>query len=392
MKKFAKTLVFACALAASLSVGAGNTAQAKTKVTVKSVKAVDKLTGKTSITLTKGKTATLKTTVKVTPNKDANKKVTYKSKNPAIATVSSTGKITAVKKGSTTITVTSKKKNAKNKKVTAKVKVKVVTGKVTSLKLNKTSATLTEGDTLKLKATVKASSGANKKLAWSSSKKSVATVKDGMVTAVKAGDATITVKTTDGTNKKKTCKIKVNAKPQEASTTTEQKQDEPTIVEKKTTVAPVTGKAVEVEVALKDASKVQSDLNSAAKTAGVKTTDTFKVNLDGTDYTATYDGTNVKVAGKLVSEVVAAKNAKTVKVKVNVKTDKIAAAIAFAPASVSSLKVAGVTFTDITTTTVKIDGVQYSYTVSGSNIVITGDASAALAKLVNAKVVTATVK
>ncbi len=64
------------------------------------------------------KTVTLK--VKVTPTK-ASKKVTYKSSNKKVATVSAKGKVTAKKTGKTTITVTSKS----NKKLKAKIKIKV---------------------------------------------------------------------------------------------------------------------------------------------------------------------------------------------------------------------------------------------------------------------------
>ena len=85
MKKMAKTAVVALALALSLSFGVSTTANAK--VTVKKVVSVNKLTGSKKITLTKGKKATLKTTVTVKPNKAANKKVTYKSSKKAVASV-----------------------------------------------------------------------------------------------------------------------------------------------------------------------------------------------------------------------------------------------------------------------------------------------------------------
>ena len=58
----------------------------------------------------------------VSDNKDAtNKKVTYKSSDPKIASVDKNGKITAKKKGKVKITATSKE----NKKIKAECEVKV---------------------------------------------------------------------------------------------------------------------------------------------------------------------------------------------------------------------------------------------------------------------------
>ena len=64
--------------------------------------------------------------------------------------------------------------------------------------LNKTTLTLTEGGSETLTATVLPDNVANKNVTWASSDPSVATVDDGKVTAVKAGTATISVTTADG--------------------------------------------------------------------------------------------------------------------------------------------------------------------------------------------------
>lgn len=68
----------------------------------------------------------------------------------------------------------------------------------TGLSLDKTNASLEVGDTLTLTPTVSPADTTNQKITWSSSDESVATVKDGVVTALKAGTATITAKTEDG--------------------------------------------------------------------------------------------------------------------------------------------------------------------------------------------------
>ena len=68
----------------------------------------------------------------------------------------------------------------------------------TGITLDQTSGTLTEGDTVTLTATVSPSNASNKSVTWETSNSTVATVVDGVVTALKAGTATITAKTADG--------------------------------------------------------------------------------------------------------------------------------------------------------------------------------------------------
>ena len=82
---------------------------------------------------------------------------------------------------------------------------------VTSVTLDSTSMTLVEGDTQKLTATISPSNAENKTVIWTSSNSSVASVKDGLVTAIKSGTAMITVKSDDG-GKTATCEVTVNAK------------------------------------------------------------------------------------------------------------------------------------------------------------------------------------
>ena len=82
---------------------------------------------------------------------------------------------------------------------------------VTNVALNVTSLELTEGDEASLTATVTPENATNKKVSWTSSDNNVATVSNGKVTAVKAGNATITVTTEDG-GKSATCEITVMAK------------------------------------------------------------------------------------------------------------------------------------------------------------------------------------
>lgn len=69
---------------------------------------------------------------------------------------------------------------------------------VTGVTLSSSSGTLNPGSSLTLTATVAPANATNKGVVWSSSNQSVATVNNGLVTAVAVGSATITVTTQDG--------------------------------------------------------------------------------------------------------------------------------------------------------------------------------------------------
>ena len=88
---------------------------------------------------------------------------------------------------------------------------------VTGVTLNKTETTLTVGgDPVALTATVAPENATDRTVTWTTSDASVATVEDGVVTAVAAGTATITATATNGTvdtsdDKTATCTVTVNA-------------------------------------------------------------------------------------------------------------------------------------------------------------------------------------
>ena len=79
---------------------------------------------------------------------------------------------------------------------------------VTGVELDKTEAEVAEKGTVQLTATVLPANATNKMVAWTSSDENIATVKNGVVTGVKAGEATITVTTVDG-GFTATCKVTV---------------------------------------------------------------------------------------------------------------------------------------------------------------------------------------
>ena len=193
---------------ATITVQTANGKKATCKVTVKNPKTVNPTSvklSKMSVTLYKGKTTTLKATVN--PSNATNKKVTWKTSNSKVATVSN-GKITAKAIGTAIITA----QTTNGKKATCKVTVKnPKTVNPTSVKLSKTSVTLGKGKTTTLKATVNLSNATNKKVTWKTSNSKVATVSNGKITAKSTGTATITVQTANG--KKATCRVTVKSLP-----------------------------------------------------------------------------------------------------------------------------------------------------------------------------------
>lgn len=80
---------------------------------------------------------------------------------------------------------------------------------VESVSLDQESLALTEGETATLAATVSPDNATNKAVTWASDNEEVATVADGVVTAVAAGSANITVTTEDGGHTA-TCAVTVN--------------------------------------------------------------------------------------------------------------------------------------------------------------------------------------
>ena len=185
----------------------GKTATCKVTVKAKTVSVTEVTLDKTELTLTEGETETLTATVR--PDNADNKKVKWSSDKTDVATVDGTGKVTAVKAGEAVITVTTEDGG---KTATCKVTVKAKAVNVTEVTLDKTELTLTEGETETLTATVRPDNADNKKVKWSSDKTEIATVDGaGRVTAVKAGEAVVTVTTEDG-GKTASCKVTVEAK------------------------------------------------------------------------------------------------------------------------------------------------------------------------------------
>lgn len=156
---------------------------------------------RSTLALTVGATSTL--TATVAPSNASNKSYSWSSSNNTVATVNSSGLVTAKANGTATITATTADGG---KKASCTV---TVTTPTSGVSVSPTTATIIKGQTRQLTATVAPSSASNKSVSWSSSNNSVATVNSsGLVTAKAAGNADITVTTADG-NYKAVCKVTV---------------------------------------------------------------------------------------------------------------------------------------------------------------------------------------
>ena len=150
---------------------------------------------KSATTLTEGESETL--TATITPsNATGDKTVKWSSSNEAVAAVDSNGKVTAKKAGTAVITATSS--NGKTAGCTVTVKQKEIA--ITGISLNKSTTSLTEGESETLTATITPlNATGDKTVKWSSSNEAVAAVdSNGKVTAKKAGTAVITATSSNG--------------------------------------------------------------------------------------------------------------------------------------------------------------------------------------------------
>ncbi|WP_435575516.1 Ig-like domain-containing protein [Clostridium algidicarnis] len=156
---------------------------------------------KTTSNLILGETDKLQATVN--PSDASNKAVTWKSSDNSILTVDANGTVTAVNKGTAIITVTTVDGNK-----TASCTFTV--NSIKSVSLNKTTSSLTVGETDTLLATINPANAKNKAVTWKSSDDSILTVDaKGTVTAINEGTAIITVTTVDE-NKTASCSFTVN--------------------------------------------------------------------------------------------------------------------------------------------------------------------------------------
>lgn len=170
------------------------TSTTETKPTVVKASGISLNTNKLALTRY-GTDVKEKLTATVTPNETTNKKVKWTSSNNKIATVDKNGYVTAKSKGVARITATTT--DGSNLSATCTVTVKqMVTMIVNTMNINRGSKNVNR----KLPVMV-GNNATNKTLNYRSGNSKVVSVNaKGQITAKKKGTATVSVKTTDGTN------------------------------------------------------------------------------------------------------------------------------------------------------------------------------------------------
>ena len=138
---------------------------------------------------------------------NSDREVFYKTENPKIAVVDSTGMVFAVNVGETIITV-----QAKNgKEEYCNVIVDIIS--IDNITLNEQDIKMNVGNTALLKATIAPENATNKTITWESSDPSIVTVTEGYLEAKKSGSVIITASTVNG--KSAACNVIVEEKKKE---------------------------------------------------------------------------------------------------------------------------------------------------------------------------------
>lgn len=148
---------------------------------------------KSVTTILKGETETLIT--KISPSNATDASIQWSSSNNNIATVNSSGVVTAITEGSATITA---KTNDGGLIASCIVNVSNIAVSVESIVLDKTQHTCQQSTEFTLNETISPNNATNQNIIWSSSDEDVATVSGGFVKALREGNVTITATTENG--------------------------------------------------------------------------------------------------------------------------------------------------------------------------------------------------
>lgn len=164
-----------------------------------------------------GKTYQLKGTVD--SNDVTNKQLKWSSTKNSIATIDKNGNITGKKLGKCTVIC----RATDGSKAKAKCTVNVIR-QMTSLSLDKSTIRILVGKSTRIRAIVRPSNASIKKVAWSSTDESIATVDvNGNIYAVAEGVCKIRAKAMDGSNKRAECWLYVLPRVEASSVVISQK-------------------------------------------------------------------------------------------------------------------------------------------------------------------------
>mgnify|MGYP002613915645 CR=1 FL=1 len=170
--------------------------------TINVVKLVSEIIlNETELILNEGATSQLTAILSADAN---NPSLVWTSSNEDVATVSQDGLVTAISKGSAIITA----KATDGSNVSASCSVTVVK-LVSSIHISDTSIDMKLGEQTTITAHALPADATNPYLRWYSENERIATVENGLVTAVGIGTTYIFVESTDGSNIVEKCEIKV---------------------------------------------------------------------------------------------------------------------------------------------------------------------------------------
>ena len=154
---------------------------------------------RSSAELVEGESLTL--TASVSPSDATEKTVSWSSSKPSVASVDQKGTVNALSVGTAVIKASA---GGKNDSCTITVISKTI--EVSSIALDKSSLSLKIGEEYQLNATINPNNASERNVSWSSSSSSIATVKDGLVKGISAGETEITASCG---GKKAVCKVKI---------------------------------------------------------------------------------------------------------------------------------------------------------------------------------------
>lgn len=158
----------------------------------------------TSANVFAGSTFQLNATIN--PAKASNKEVVWTSSDTTVAKVSNTGIISGIKQGDVIVTATP----TDNPTLAVHANIHVANVLATGLTLQPSTAIIGERDTLRVKVSFLPANTTIKKVTWSSSNTTLATVDStGLITAIKQGTVTINVNIQDGSGVSTTLPVTV---------------------------------------------------------------------------------------------------------------------------------------------------------------------------------------
>lgn len=193
-------------------ISATNAEGKKARCEVKLVRLVTNLTITGSTELAGGRKTKLN--VSALPGNASNKKVTWSSSDTSVATVNSSGRVTAKKISEVkSVVIRATARDGSGVYAEHTITVKPSAERVSIVKNGETAKEffidITSNPTLQLGALVYPEA-ASQHVTWSTSNKRTATVTEsGLVTGLRTGSVTITAKTQDGTGRKTTVKVRV---------------------------------------------------------------------------------------------------------------------------------------------------------------------------------------